>query len=201
LKNDPVKEGPALILAILFSTVLLCSSADVEAQVHRIGGGLSFATGTEFNAGETGNPGATVKTWLALNKRSTLHLVPSITAFNRYKLETGYYILTNYMFMGDLDLQYAFFQEGTVRVVAFGGANFTYLTSFFEQLVAIGNQSITDATDYGIGGNLGAGLELEMAPKWDFNVSGKYVFSKFPQFVISVQGVYYFKPRRRGYRR
>ncbi len=170
-------------------------------QVHRIGGGLSFSTGAEFNYGETGNPGLTLKTWLALNKPSTLHIVPSVTVFNRYKLETGYSILTNYMFQGDLNLQYSFFEEGTVRAVAFGGGNFTYLSSFYEPLIITGNETITDQNDMAFGGNIGAALELEMAPKWDFNVSGKYLFSKYPQFIISVQAVYFFKVRRKAYRR
>ncbi|MCK5137577.1 MAG: hypothetical protein KAR19_17460 [Bacteroidales bacterium] len=184
---------------IVFLAWLLITNT--SAQVHRIGGGLSFASGAEFNSGETGNPGLTLKTWLALNKQSTIHIVPSITLYNRYKLETGYMILTNYMFHGDVNAQYAFFQEGTVRAVAFGGANFLYLLSNYEPLYPTGNETLTNARDYAIGGNVGGGLELRMAPKWDFNVSGKYLFSKYPQFIISVQSVYYFKSRRRAYRR
>lgn len=172
-----------------------------NAQIYRVGGGLSFATGVDFNYGETGNPGITLKTWWALDKRSTLHVVPSVSVYNRYRLETGYSILTNYMFHGDLNLQYSFFQEGTVRAVVFGGGNFTYLASFFEPIIVTGNESITDATDYAAGGNLGAGLELRMAPRWDFNVTGKYIFSTYSQFVISVEAVYYFKSRWRAYRR
>ncbi len=171
------------------------------AQVHRVGGGLAFASGTAFNYGETGNPGLTINTWLALNKRSSFHIMPSLSVYNRYRLETGYSILTNYMFQGDLNAQYAFFQEGTVRAVTFGGGNFTYLTSFYEPIVVTGNETITDLSDYAFGANIGAGLELRMAPKWDFNVSGKYLFSKYSQFIISVQAVYYFKSRRRAYRR
>jgi len=162
---------------------------------------LCFASGAEFNFGETGNPGITLKTWLALDKRSSLHIVPSITAYSPYRLETGWSILSNYMFQGDLDLQFAFFEEGTVKAMAFGGGNFTYLASYFEALIVTGNETITDQTDYAIGANVGAGLELRMAPKWDFNVSGKYLFSKYSQFIISVQAVYYFKSRRRAYRR
>ncbi len=200
-KSSSVKlrnlNGRTLLLLVVF----FIQPDHLQAQIHRVGGGLSFASGTEFNYGETGNPGITIKTWLALDKRSTLSIVPSITAYNRYRLETGYSILTNYMFQGDLDIQYAFFEEGTVRAVAFGGGNFTYLMSYFEPLVITGNETITDQTGYGVGANLGAGLELRMAPKWDFNVSGKYLFSKYEQFIISVQGVYYFHSRRRAYRR
>jgi len=170
-------------------------------QIHRIGGGVTLSSGADFNHGETGNPGIVVKTWLALNKASTFHIVPSVTAFNRYKLETGFSVLTNLMFHGDLDFQYTVFSEGNVGVVAFAGGNVTYLHSDFEPIVITGDETITDAAEFLFGGNLGAGLELRMAPKWDFNVSGKYLFSDYSQFVISVQGVYYFKSRRRAYRR
>lgn len=182
-------------------TLLLLFHAGLKAQGHKIGGGLSFATGIDFNQGGTGNPGITLKTWWALNKRGTLHVVPSVTVFNRYRQETGFTILTNYMFQGDLDVQYAVFQEGTVKIIAFGGGNFTYLTSDFEPVVVTGNETITDQQDQAFGANLGAGLELRMSPKWDFDVTGKYIFSKYPQFVISVEAVYYFKSRMRAYRR
>ena len=166
-----------------------------------MGGGLSFASGAKFNYGETGNPGLTLKTWLALDKRSSIHIVPSISVYSRYQLETGFSILTNYMFQGDLNGQYTFFHSGNVKTVAFGGGNFTYLASFYKALVLTGNETIADLTDYSFGANLGAGLELRMAPKWDFNVSGKYLVSKYSQFIISVHAVYYFKSRKRAYRR
>lgn len=190
--------------AIYFLPIIgftLFFSINTDAQVHRVGGGLSFASGVDFNSGETGNPGFTLKTWLALNKRSSFHIVPSISVYNCYKRETGYDILTNYMFHGDLDAQYTLFLEGSVKAMVFGGGNFTYLTSDYEPLYPTGNETITDDNDYAIGGNVGAGLELHMAPKWDFNVSGKYLFSKYPQFIISIQAVYYFKTRRRAYKR
>jgi len=186
---------------ILLTVMLLTACLSSFGQIHRLGGGFTFSTGAEFNYGETGNPGIVLKTWLALNKASTLHIVPSVTAFNRYKLETGYSILTNLMFQGDLDVQYTFFQEGNVKSVAFGGGNVCYLNSDFEPIIVTGNETITDESDFTVGANVGAGLELRMAPKWDFNISGKYLFSKYSQFIISVQGVYYFKSRRRSYSR
>ena len=170
-------------------------------QIHRIRAGFSFPSANEFNYGETGNPGLFVKTWLAVNKASTLYVVPSITAYNRYKRSTGYSNLTNYMFHGDLDFQYTFFSEGTVKAMAIAGGNVSYLTSNYEPLVVTVNETITDATDLAFGGNIGAGLELRMAPKWDFNISGKYIISTYSQFIISVSGVYYFKSRRGAYRR
>lgn len=181
--------------------LFIVATFQLNGQIHRIGAGLTFSSGTDYNYGETGNPGLVVKTWLALNKSSTFLLVPSLTAYNRYKLETGYSILTNLMFQGDVDLQYAFFQEGTVKAVAFAGGNLTYLHSDYEPLIVTGNETITNESDFAPGANVGAGLELRMAPKWDFNISGKYLISKYSQFIISVQGVYYFKNRRRPYGR
>ncbi len=201
LIKDPVSERPQVKYPFIVICIALFVSISATAQVHRVGGGLSFASGVDFNYGETGNPGFTFTTWIALNKPSTLHIVPSVVVYYPYKLETGYSILTNYMYQGDLNLQYTLFQEGTVKAVVFGGGNFTYLTSYYEPLVITGNETITDQTDYAIGGNVGGALELRMAPKWDFNVSGKYQFSKYPQFIISVQAVYYFKVRRRAYTR
>jgi hypothetical protein len=185
---------------LTLACIALCFVLPASAQYHRVGGGLSFASGVDFNGGETGNPGFMVKGWIGLDRRGALHLVPSVTYFNRYKLETGYFVLTNHMLHGDLDAQYAVFQEGTVKIIVIAGGNFTYLISDFEPVVVTGNESISDAQDYGFGGNLGGGLELRMAPRWDFIVSGKYLFSNYSQFVISVQGVYYFKPRRRSLR-
>lgn len=169
------------------------------AQPDRIGAGLAFANALEFNSGETSNPGFLVKTWIALDKKKKLHIVPTITAFNRYKFDPGTYILKNYLFYGDLDVQYVFFHEQTVKVIGFGGANFTYLYSTFEPLFITTSTTLTDASDYAIGGNIGAGLELRMGDRWDFNVSGKYKVSKYSQFVISVQASYFFRGRGRSY--
>jgi len=179
----------------------MMTSLDGSAQFSRIGAGFAFASPVDFNYGETGNPGIVVKTWITLNKASTFYIVPSVTAFNRYKVETGYSILTNHMFHGDLDFQYTLFHEGTAKLVAFGGGNVCYLNSDFEPLIITGNETITDTTDLAIGGNIGMALELRMGPKWDFFISGKYTFSQYSTFVISVQGVYYFKTRRRAYKR
>jgi hypothetical protein len=184
----------ALILTVLMTT-------GTRAQVYRIGAGLSFASGIDFNSGESGNPGISMRTWIPLDKRRVLTIAPSLTVYNRYRLETGFMILSNYMFHADVNLQFAFFEEGTARAVVMGGGNFTYLTSFFESVMPSENETLTDQQDHAFGGNLGAGLELRMAPQWDFNVSGKYLLSKYNQFIISVDAVYYFKKRRRAYRR
>jgi len=173
----------------------------VLSQPDRIGAGLAFANALDFNSGETSNPGLFLKTWIALDRKSNFHIVPSVTAFNRYKFDPGAYILKNYMFHGDIDGQYVFFRERTVKVTGFGGANFTYLKSTYEPLYANPYITLSDADDWAIGGNIGAGLELRMTDHWDFNVSGKYKISKYAQFVISVNAAYYFRGRGRSYRR
>lgn len=188
-------------ITLLLATLIMAVCLNGYGQIHRLGGGLAFSSGADYNHGETGNPGLFLKTWLALNKASTFHVVPSVTAYYPYKFETGYSILTNLMFQGDVNFQYTIFQEGTVSTVAFGGGNLTYLNSDFEALIETGNETVEDDSEFVIGGNVGVGLELRMGPKWDFNISGKYLFSKYSQFIISVQGVYYFKSRRRSYGR
>lgn len=200
-EKQPVKERLSFKYLFFLIGILLLLNPGANAQIYRIGAGLSFASGAEFNAGETGNPGLSLKTWIPIDKRRALSIVPSVSAYNRFKLENGLFVLTNYMFHGDLNVQYAFFEDGAVRAVAMGGANFTYLLSYFEPVIVTGNETLSDATDYAIGGNVGAGLELRMAPQWDFNVSGKYLFSKYNQFIITVEAVYYFKRRRGAYRR
>lgn len=173
----------------------------VSAQPDRIGAGLSFANVLDFNGGETNNPGLHLKTWIALDRNSKLHIVPSITPYYRYKYD-GNYLLKNYMFQGDLDGQYVVFKEKTVKVVGFAGVNFTYLYSTFKPYVT-GPSAIelSNTSDWAVGGNLGAGLELRMAGRWDLNVSGKYKFSKYKQFVISIGTAYNFGKSRRTYRR
>lgn len=186
---------------VLISFVLLMSSGVLLfAQPDRIGAGLSFSNVLDFNTGETSNPGFLIKTWIAIDKKKKMHIVPTITAYNRYKFEPGTYILKNYMFQGDIDAQYVVFQEKTVKVIAFAGGNYTYLYSTYEELFASANNTISDKTDGAFGGNLGAALELRMSDHWDFVVSGKYKLSKYPQFVISVNAAYFFKTRGRQYR-
>jgi hypothetical protein len=181
---------------------VICSN--LSAQVYRVGAGLCFASGFRYNSNEIGNPGVKVKTWIALDKRSTIHIVPTLTAFNSNILDAGMYTLTNYMFMGDLDGQYMVYKESTLKIVVFGGGNLTYLNSVVAQTddkYPIPDYAPGNKNDYALGGNLGAGLELRLGSQWDMNVSAKYILSKYSQFLISVEGVYYFKSRRRAYRR
>jgi hypothetical protein len=191
---------PLFKIVLISLALLMSNGALLLAQPDRIGAGLSFANVLDFNTGETSNPGFLIKTWIALDKKKKMHIVPTITAYNTYKFDPGTYILTNYMFQGDLDVQYVVFHEKTVKVIGFVGGNYTYLYSTYEEIIASANNTITDASDGAFGGNLGTALELRMSDHWDFVVSGKYKMSKYPQFVISVNAAYFFKSRGRQYR-
>jgi len=188
-----------MVMKSLFITIFLIIIffSNVFSQPERIGAGLSFANTLEFNSGETSNPGFFLKTWIPLDKRNRVHMVPSVTAYNRYKKDPGTYVLKNYMFQGDIDGQYVVFREKTVKVIGYAGANFTYLYSTYVAT----SGSKTDAKDWAFGGNIGAGLELRMANRWDFIVSGKYKVSRYPQFIISVNAAYFLRDRDRSYRR
>ncbi len=191
----------SLMVCVVIITGL---GSNLSAQVYRMGAGLCFGSGYQYNSSEMGNPGFKVKTWVALDKRSTIHIVPTITVFNRNLRDAGSYTISNYMYMGDVDGQFMVFHEGTVKIVVFGGGNVTYLNSVIAQVdekYPIPEYAPDNQSEVVVGGNLGAGLELRMASQWDMNVSGKYILSKYSQFIISIEGVYYFKSRRRAYRR
>ena len=194
------KRLPATYGWILIG-MLLGFSLTIEAQTHRVGGGLYFASVNSYNTGETGNPGFSFHYWQSLNRSGTIHLVPSFAVYNPYKLKTGYMVLSNYMFHGDLNLQYTLYNQGSVGIVAFGGLHATQLVSKYTPIVVTGDETLENRDDRFFGGNLGAGLELYMAPKWDFNVSAKYILSEYSQIVIGVQVAYYFIKRRKAYRR
>ena len=156
------------------------------------------------NSVETGNPGLTLKTWISLDKRSTINIVPSITAFYPSSLRLPTYTLNNNLFMADLNGQYVTFQDGSIKIVVFAGGNFIYATSKQSQndpKYPISPNALNDSADFAIGGNAGAGLELRMGSQWDMNVNVKYIVSKYSQFIISAEAVYYFKSRRKAYRR
>ena len=130
-----------------------------------------------------------------------LHLVPSLTFFNPYALKTGYITLNNYLIQADLNLQFALYHQESVRIVLLGGGNLTQLISDYIPVTHTGDETLEDARERVLGGNLGAGLELTMSPQWDLNIMTKYILSSYAQFVISVQTAYYFKKRHSAYRR
>ena len=195
-----------------------------NAQVERAAAGLSFSQKIRFNNGDTGNPGLNLKTWINLDKRHTMSIVPSVTAYMPHVVTpNSSYYTTTYLFHGDLDFQYKFFQEKTLSVVAFSGVNYTHII-VTSTTVADGIVAPEGGQTHGFGPNLGVGLEMRMSDHWDFNVNAKYAFpglqykvsgtqsffnelkpallsSPLTALVIQAQAVYYFTGRSKGFRR
>lgn len=194
-------EFDRIIRNLAFALVLcLGLSTELVAQIHRVGAGLAFASGYDYNSVPVGNPGLKVKTWVSLDQGSVLHLVPSLAVFNPNVNEARDYTVSNYLFMGDLDGQVTLYRDKTLNIIAFAGANVTYLNSMVTQsdpVFEIPENAPGAASDLALGANLGVGLELIMGYQWDMNVSAKYILSDYSQLVLSVEGVYYFKKRRR----
>ena len=198
-----------LVPVLLFTTTL-------AAQPERIGAGLTFATKMRFNNGDTGNPGVNIKTWIPLSKKLIFHLTPSVTLFNPLVVNHTTHLTTNYMFYGDLDLQYLFFHEKTMKLVALGGINYTHIISRIEEVITLPDLPADSAVS-GLGPSIGAAMEMRMSPHWDFIVSGRYSFAglrlgddtageKFITAplsapILQVHAVFYFTSRGRGYSR
>lgn len=221
-------ELPCMKRLISISIVLFLLSTAVFAQPDRIGVGLTFAQKIRFNGGDTGNPGLNVKSWFKLDKRKTMFIVPSISAYRPHQTTHTANFATSYLFHADVDFQYRFFNERTLAAYAFAGVNYTHLYSSIEMRISIPIPLENDAL-FGFGPNIGAGLEMRMASSWDFNLSAKYAFprlrikdpdsisalelsnnpdatpkllwSPLTALVIQVQAVYYFKDRGKGWRR
>jgi hypothetical protein len=194
-------EFDRIIRNLAFALVFcLGLSGEAFTQIHRVGAGLAFASGYDYNLVPVGNPGFRVKTWLRLDKGSVLHLVPSLTAFNPNVYEARDYTISNFLFMGDLDGQVTIYGDKTLKIIAFAGGNVSYLNSVVRQgdpVFDIAEDAPGSASDLVLGANLGGGLELIMGYRWDMNVCAKYILSDYSQLVLSVEGVYYFEKRRR----
>lgn len=184
------------------------------AQPERIGAGLTFTVKKRFNGGDTGNPGLNLRTWIPVDKRKALHIVPSVSVFNPHKINHVSHITTTYMFHGDLDLQYRLFHEKSLKLIGVGGVNYTHIISRNKIEYSVPDIPV-DSTLSGFGPTVGLSLEMRMSSNWDFIVSGRYSFTglragdptlgeKFlvaPMStpVIQVHAVYYFRSRGRGY--
>lgn len=178
---------------ILLLLLILCLFTGLSGQLHRAGGGLSFSTGVDYNTIETGNPGIFGKAYFKLGKK--LFLVPSASVYNRYKRSNTKHSFTNYMFQGDLDLQYEIFREGPLALVGFAGGNITSVISKYE--VFIGDPLAGDQSGLKPGVNLGAGIEMYIDQSLDSVLSAKYIAGSWNQFVIQLSVIYHFYKRRR----
>jgi hypothetical protein len=172
--------------SIIFFLVFLFLSVQLEAQLAKLGGGLTFSTGVDFNTIETGNPGVFGKAYFEIFENG--YLLPSAAVYNRYHRSTVIQSFTNYMFQGDLDFQYQFFRDGPIRLFALAGGHVTSIVSKYE--VSIGEPLYSDEKGIQPGVNLGAGVEMYVDETWDSVLSVKYILGPWDQFIIQL-GVYY----------
>ncbi len=174
------------------SFVLLLASLDVSAQLSRIGGGLAFSSGVDYNHHRTGNPGIRVKSYFEVFPK--MNFVPSVTIFNRYKKSTFTESIRNYMFHGDADFQYEVFKQDEIRIIVEAGLNATGLISRYEMLVYTGGEGLDNKSDLGLGLNAGAGLEMMINDSYDATLTAKYIAGRYSQFVINLGVVYFLHP-------
>jgi hypothetical protein len=161
---------------LFIGVFVMLLTVTVTAQPEKIGAGLTFATKKRFNGGDTGNPGLNIRTWIPIDKRRTFYVVPSATVFNYFAVNHTKHLTTNYMFHGDLELQYTVFTDKTLKLAAAAGLNYTHIASKVEPVIIVPNPP-QDSTVAGFGPTIGAALEMRMSPYWDFVVSGKYSFA------------------------
>ena len=164
----------------------------VSAQLDRIGGGLAFSSGIDYNHYRTGNPGLWIKPYFRVLPK--MYLIPSVTIFNRYKRTTFTEEVRNYMFHGDVDLQYQVFQQDEIKIVLMAGLNATGLISRYDMLVDVGDP-LDNISDLGLGANIGAGLEMIINNYYDAVLTTKYVAGTYSQFVINLGVLYYINPK------
>ena len=200
---------------LVLSIFIILMASTVVAQPERIGAGLTFATKKRFNGGDTGNPGVTVKTWIALDKKKEFHIIPSVSAFMPLEVNHTSYFTTTYMFHGDLDFQGRFYREKTLRFAATAGVNYRHIVSRNELVITGISDPPVDSTLRGFGPTLGLVVEMRMSSYWDFIVTARYSFTglrpgdrdlgerflvaPLASPVIQVQAVYYLSGRSRGY--
>ncbi|MFW5645496.1 MAG: hypothetical protein ACOCZL_06250 [Bacteroidota bacterium] len=177
-------------ILILFPVFL---GMQLNGQIMRAGGGLSFSTGVMFNTIETGNPGIFGKLYFEVFENG--YLLPSLSLYNRYYRSDITQSFKNWMFHGDVDLQYEFFHEGPLRVYGLLGGNATAITSNYE--VSIGDPRYSDKKEIKPGLNLGAGVEMYIDGSLDSVLSIKYIAGPWDQVVIQLGVYYHFYARRR----
>ena len=163
-----------------------------NAQIDKIAGGLAFSSGVDFNSNSTGNPGIYAKAYVGVVKR--LHLVPSIVIFTPGEAGSTFTsdIRKNYMFQGDLDVQYGLFREDMLKLIGFAGLNMTGIISKVDE-----NTTLENVSKANPGLNLGAAVEMNVDNSFDAVLSAKYIVSEFDQLIISLGVIYRFDSRKR----
>ena len=180
---------------IITLPVLLFFFLTANAQLEKVAGGLLFSSGVDFNTTTTGNPGFFGKAYFGLAKR--LDFAPSLAVFIAGEGGDQFSgtVRKNYMFQGDLDMQYGLMREDNLTFVGFTGLNGTGIISKVDKNSTLENSSIIIP-----GLNIGAAIEMKVDNAYEALISGKYIVSEYGQFVISIGVIYRFDQRsRRGW--
>ena len=183
---------PGFLLMLL----LVAFSFSVQSQINRVGGGLSFSSGVDFNMGSSGNPGLNLKAYSKINRR--LFIKPELTIFNRFSKGNSFYSLTNYMIHFDIDGQYGILKEDKIILFCFGGLNTTTVISRYTSHINVGSTELDNDSSIRPGLNLGAGLKMHIDRSFDGVLQTKYIAGSFSQLVISVGAVYHIDGNNRG---
>lgn len=180
-------------LSLLVLIIFL--SAKLNAQLTALSGGLAFSSGLDYNSGTTGNPGLFGKAYIKIDDR--FHVVPALTAFNRYKRSDFAQVLKNYMFHADIDGVVGLYKDRSLRFMALAGFNSTLLISKWDVLVENPNVILNNKTEIKPGLNLGGAFQLYVNDQFDGYISAKYIISSFDQLVINAGVIYYISGKRR----
>ena len=125
-----------------------------------------------------------------------MHIVPSIIVFKPGEEGSTFTsdIRKNYMFQGDLDVQYGILRDDNLKLVGFTGLNMTGVISKIDKdaVTILDNDSKMSP-----GLNLGAAIEMNIDNAYDAVLSAKYIVSDFSQLVISLGVIYHFDNRKR----
>lgn len=177
------KHNCLIILFIVFFPFCCLS------QFNRLGGGLAFSSGVDYNYGSTGNPGILLKAYYKINNR--FYLSPDLTVFNRFNKGDAYYSLNSYMFHFNIDGQYGIIKDNQLVVFCLAGLNATTIISRYKLLENVGQNTIDNASAIKPGLNIGAGVKMYINKSFDGVLTGKYIAGEFSQMVISIGVVYY----------
>ena len=186
-----IKIRTCYLAATLACTLV---SLSTNAQLTRVGGGLTFSPGIDNLTYETGNPGFNVRGVFELGDK--LWAVPSLTLYmpkSRTEQSTGDIRKT---FLGSLDanVTYTLTTESTLLFYALGGLNITGLRSSYKS----DDPMLEDVSEFLPGINIGTGIEMIVAEDINAITQIKYVIGMPPaQYLVISVGIHYYITGRR----
>jgi opacity protein-like surface antigen len=178
------KINTIILLAIL-------TSSFANAQFTKIGGGLTYGTGFHFNNVTTPQdeadlhrgPFAGIFLTGIYELNRPIHIAPSLTYFlprtNKPTQAFGGEGTRVSEMMFDLNGHYVFNSLDRFEFYGLAGLNIT-----FARIKWIGTPS--GNSDNAIGLNLGVGTYMKMTEQLDLFVEGKYIVSKYDQFMLNI---------------